>query len=50
MTRWIHFVESHLVWFVIVAAGQTLLGTLPTDVSPPLLVLMARGNVAPQPY
>ncbi|WP_084399168.1 bile acid:sodium symporter family protein [Henriciella aquimarina] len=28
------------------AAGQTLLGTLPTDVSSPLLVLMARGNVA----
>jgi BASS family bile acid:Na+ symporter len=28
------------------AAGQTLLGTLPTDVSAPLLVLMARGNVA----
>ena len=26
--------------------GQTLLGTLPTDVSSPLLVLMARGNVA----
>lgn len=28
------------------AAGQTLLGTLPTDVSSPLLVLMARGSVA----
>ncbi|HCR78150.1 MAG TPA: bile acid:sodium symporter, partial [Alcanivorax sp.] len=28
------------------AAGQTLLGTLPTDVSSPLLVLIARGNVA----
>ncbi len=28
------------------AAGQTLLGTLPTDVSSPLLVLMARGNIA----
>ncbi|MEQ9108036.1 MULTISPECIES: bile acid:sodium symporter family protein [Limnobacter] len=28
------------------AAGQTLVGTLPTDVSSPLLVLMARGNVA----
>lgn len=28
------------------AMGQTLLGTLPTDVSSPLLVLMARGNVA----
>jgi len=28
------------------AAGQTLLGTLPTDVSSPLLVLVARGNVA----
>ncbi|MEC7294771.1 MAG: bile acid:sodium symporter, partial [Pseudomonadota bacterium] len=28
------------------AAGQTLLGTLPTDVSSPLLVLMAKGNVA----
>lgn len=28
------------------ATGQTLLGTLPTDVSSPLLVLMARGNVA----
>ncbi|WP_447928635.1 bile acid:sodium symporter family protein [Vreelandella sp. EE27] len=28
------------------AAGQMLLGTLPTDVSSPLLVLMARGNVA----
>lgn len=28
------------------ASGQTLLGTLPTDVSSPLLVLMARGNVA----
>lgn len=28
------------------AAGQTLLGALPTDVSSPLLVLMARGNVA----
>ena len=27
-------------------AGQTLLGTLPTDVSSPLLVLMARGNIA----
>lgn len=28
------------------AAGQTLVGTLPTDVSAPLLVLLARGNVA----
>ncbi|KFZ27782.1 bile acid:sodium symporter family protein [Pseudidiomarina gelatinasegens] len=28
------------------SAGQALLGTLPTDVSSPLLVLMARGNVA----
>ena len=28
------------------AAGQTLLGTLPTDVSAPLLVLLAKGNVA----
>ncbi|MCB8890174.1 bile acid:sodium symporter family protein [Vreelandella malpeensis] len=28
------------------AAGQTLVGALPTDVSSPLLVLMARGNVA----
>ncbi|WP_245748345.1 hypothetical protein [Vreelandella subterranea] len=28
------------------AAGQTLLGTLPTDASSPLLVLMAKGNVA----
>lgn len=28
------------------AAGQTLLGMLPTDVSSPLLVLLARGNVA----
>ncbi|NLA51008.1 MAG: bile acid:sodium symporter family protein [Alcaligenaceae bacterium] len=28
------------------ATGQTLLGTLPTDVSAPLLVLLARGNVA----
>lgn len=28
------------------ASGQILLGTLPTDVSSPLLVLMARGNVA----
>jgi BASS family bile acid:Na+ symporter len=28
------------------AVGQTLLGTLPTDVSSPLLVLMAKGNVA----
>ena len=28
------------------ANGQTLLGTLPTDVSAPLLVLLARGNVA----
>ncbi|MFG6667548.1 bile acid:sodium symporter family protein [Halomonas sp. HNIBRBA4712] len=28
------------------AAGQTLLGALPTDVSSPLLVMMARGNVA----
>ncbi|HEY9031995.1 MAG TPA: bile acid:sodium symporter family protein [Kangiella sp.] len=30
----------------LLATGQTLLGTLPTDVSSPLLVLMARGNVA----
>lgn len=28
------------------AAGQTLVGTLPTDVSAPLLVLLAKGNVA----
>lgn len=28
------------------ATGQTLVGTLPTDVSAPLLVLLARGNVA----
>ena len=28
------------------AIGQTLIGTLPTDVSAPLLVLLARGNVA----
>ncbi|WP_334061199.1 bile acid:sodium symporter family protein [Limimaricola cinnabarinus] len=28
------------------AAGQTLVGMLPTDVSAPLLVLLARGNVA----
>lgn len=28
------------------ASGQTLLGTLPTDVSAPLLVLLAKGNVA----
>lgn len=28
------------------AVGQTLVGTLPTDVSAPLLVLLARGNVA----
>jgi len=28
------------------ALGQTLVGTLPTDVSAPLLVLLARGNVA----
>lgn len=28
------------------AAGQTLVGTLPTDISAPLLVLLARGNVA----
>lgn len=28
------------------ALGQTLVGTLPTDVSAPLLVLIARGNVA----
>lgn len=28
------------------AAGQTLVGALPTDVSAPLLVLLARGNVA----
>ncbi|NLC22707.1 MAG: bile acid:sodium symporter family protein [Halomonadaceae bacterium] len=28
------------------AADQTLVGTLPTDVSAPLLVLLARGNVA----
>tara|TARA_R110002049_G_C9175592_1_gene562589 strand:- start:7061 stop:8002 length:942 start_codon:yes stop_codon:yes gene_type:complete len=28
------------------AAGQTLVGILPTDVSAPLLVLLARGNVA----
>lgn len=28
------------------AIGQTLVGTLPTDVSAPLLVLLARGNVA----
>lgn len=28
------------------AAGQTLVGVLPTDVSAPLLVLLARGNVA----
>lgn len=27
------------------ASGQTLVGTLPTDVSAPLLVLLARGNV-----
>ena len=30
----------------LLSTGQTLLGTLPTDVSSPLLVLMARGNVA----
>lgn len=28
------------------AAGQALVGTLPTDVSAPLLVLLAKGNVA----
>ncbi|MBL8582853.1 MAG: bile acid:sodium symporter family protein [Rhizobiaceae bacterium] len=28
------------------ASGQTLVGTLPTDVSSPLLVLLAKGNVA----
>src|SRR5690606_35000916 len=28
------------------ATGQALVGTLPTDVSAPLLVLLARGNVA----
>lgn len=28
------------------ASGQTLVGTLPTDVSAPLLVLLAKGNVA----
>ncbi len=28
------------------AAGQTLVGTLPTDVSAPLLVLLAKGSVA----
>jgi len=30
----------------LLAAGQTLVGMLPTDVSAPLLVLLARGNVA----
>ncbi|MGO3891430.1 MAG: bile acid:sodium symporter family protein [Paenalcaligenes sp.] len=36
-------------WFFgqgALADGQTLLGMLPTDVSAPLLVLMAKGNVA----
>lgn len=34
------YVDGHL------AAGQALVGALPTDVSAPMLVLLARGNVA----
>lgn len=40
LTGRLFFGSGHL------ANGQTLLGTLPTDVSAPLLVLLARGNVA----
>ena len=40
LTGRIFFGSGHL------AAGQTLVGMLPTDVSAPLLVLLARGNVA----
>lgn len=40
LTGRLFFGSGHL------ATGQTLLGTLPTDVSAPLLVLLARGNVA----
>ena len=40
LTGRLFFGSGHL------ATGQTLLGTLPTDISAPLLVLLARGNVA----
>ena len=40
LTGRLFFGSGHL------ATGQILLGTLPTDVSAPLLVLLARGNVA----
>lgn len=40
LTGRIFFGSGHL------AAGQALVGMLPTDVSAPLLVLLARGNVA----
>ena len=40
LTGRLFFGSGHL------ATGQTLVGTLPTDVSAPLLVLLAGGNVA----